>query len=81
MMVNMLEAKTRLSQLVKEIEMGSEPQILLARNGQPVARIVPLEKKTKIRFGLAKGEGRVPEDPHSDNDYVERLFYGDPEKA
>ena len=31
--VNMLDAKTRLSQLVEAVESGAEAEILIARNG------------------------------------------------
>jgi prevent-host-death family protein len=41
MQVNILEAKNRLSELVKAAEAGEE--VVLARRGAPVARIVPLE--------------------------------------
>lgn len=40
MQVNILEAKNRLSELVKAAEAGEE--VVLARRGAPVARIVPL---------------------------------------
>ena len=57
--VNMLEAKTKLSKLVEAVETGKEPEIVLARNGKPVARIVPLEPPavdTSKRLGIAEGE-------------------------
>lgn len=47
----MLEAKTRLSQLVEAAERGE--QVFLKRNGVPVAKIVPL-KKEKFPFGFLK---------------------------
>ena len=56
--VNMLDAKTNLSKLVEAVETGREPEIILARNGKPVARIVPIEQ-AGIRIGLA--EGKFPE--------------------
>lgn len=37
--VNTHEAKSRLSELIREAEAGVE--VIVARNGQPVARIVP----------------------------------------
>lgn len=37
--VNTHEAKSRLSELIREAEQGVE--VILARNGHPVARIVP----------------------------------------
>jgi prevent-host-death family protein len=51
----MLEAKTNLSKLVEAVESGKESEIILARNGKPVARIVPLERP-KRRLGIAEGE-------------------------
>lgn len=53
--VNMLEAKTNLSKLVEAVESGKEPEIILARNGKPVARIVPIEVPNRI-IGIADGE-------------------------
>jgi prevent-host-death family protein len=53
--VNMLEAKTNLSKLVEAVETGREPEIILARNGKPVARIVPIEQEPR-KLGLAEGE-------------------------
>ena len=40
MQVNILEAKTNLSQLVKLIETGQEDSIIIARYGKPVAKLV-----------------------------------------
>jgi prevent-host-death family protein len=57
--VNMLEAKTKLSKLVEAVETGAEKEIVLARNGKPVARIVPLEEPkvdTSKRLGIAEGQ-------------------------
>lgn len=53
--VNMLEAKTNLSKLVEAVETGKETEIILARNGRPVARIVPLEVANRV-IGVADGE-------------------------
>ena len=53
--VNMLEAKTNLSKLVEAVETGKETEIILARNGKPVARIVPIEAPKRI-IGIADGE-------------------------
>jgi antitoxin (DNA-binding transcriptional repressor) of toxin-antitoxin stability system len=58
--VNMHEAKTRLSKLVKDLEDGAETEIILARNGQPVAKLVPVgmakpKKRKARRLGIAEG--------------------------
>ncbi len=57
-MVNMLEAKTTLSKLVKAVESGAENEIIIARNGKPAARLVPIEAapKKKLRLGLLAGK-------------------------
>ena len=52
--VNIHEAKTRLSQLVATVEAGGE--VVIARAGKPVARLVPFEAApVKRRFGSMKG--------------------------
>jgi prevent-host-death family protein len=55
----MLEAKTRLSQLVEAAERGE--QVLLKRNGVPVAQIVPIAKRP-FPFGFLKSEVGAVED-------------------
>lgn len=54
--VNIYEAKTNLSRLVDEASQGAE--IVIARHGHPVARLVPLAEKPKEKrqFGLARGQ-------------------------
>jgi len=37
--VNIFEAKTRLSQLIKSVQAGEE--VVIANRGEPVARLVP----------------------------------------
>ena len=56
MQVNIYEAKTRLSELVEQARQGET--IVVAKNGTPLAKLVPLgvPTKPKIVFGLMKGE-------------------------
>ncbi|MSQ83673.1 MAG: prevent-host-death protein [Myxococcales bacterium] len=59
--VNMLQAKSSLSRLVADIESGVESEVILARNGRPVARIVPLAAPVLgKRIGVAAGQFVVP---------------------
>ena len=58
--VNIHEAKTHLSRLVEEAAEGAE--ILIAKNGVPRARLVPLERARKLKFGVLKGKIRYPDD-------------------
>lgn len=57
--VNIHAAKTQLSKLVDQAAAGEE--IIIARAGKPVARLVPLEAPKKRRLGGLKGKMRLPE--------------------
>lgn len=46
--VNMHDAKSRLSSLVEALELGRESEVVIARNGHPVARIVPYTAPRRI---------------------------------
>ena len=54
----MQEAKTRLSDLLVRTERGEE--IIIARAGRPVARLVPLAQVPPREFGLMQLD--VPDD-------------------
>ena len=60
--VNIHEAKTHLSRLVKEAANGKE--IVIAISGKPVARLVPLEAAPakKRKPGRLKGKIRITGD-------------------
>jgi prevent-host-death family protein len=61
LVVNVHEAKTRLSQLLAQVESGGE--IIIARAGKHVARLSPiLEQGDLRRFGQDRGLFEVPED-------------------
>ena len=55
--VNIYEAKTQLSKLVDMASEGTD--VVIARNGKPVARLTTLEspKKQDCKLGLLKGKG------------------------
>jgi len=73
----MLEAKSSLSRLVESIEQGREREIVIARNGRPAARLVPIEiVPAGKRLGVAKGLFEVPDSIDRHNDEVARLFMG-----
>lgn len=59
--VNIYEAKTRLSQLVDRASRGEE--VIIARSGRPVARLVAFRPKPAIRkAGRMRGAVRVARD-------------------
>lgn len=75
--VNMLEAKSSLFRLVEAIEQGREREIIIARNGRPVAKLVPIDTvPAGKRIGVAKGAFEVPDSIDAHNDEVPRLFLG-----
>ena len=52
--VNIREAKTSFSKLLKRVQMGEE--IVVAKAGKPIARLVPFRERTVARKpGTAKG--------------------------
>ena len=59
--VNVHEAKTHFSKLLKRVEKGES--VLIARNGIPVAELRPIsEKRIERRFGELRGKIVVPDD-------------------
>ena len=73
--VNMLEAKTDLSKLVRLLETGQEEMILIARNGTPVVEMKLAQKKpVPKRIGVAKGKLHSPEDFDKWDDEIAEAF-------
>ena len=74
--INIHEAKTHLSRLLEQVAGGEE--IIIAKAGKAIARLVPLEAPPKKRqLGLLKGKLNVPDDfdaPLPDDEL--RLFEG-----
>jgi prevent-host-death family protein len=58
--VGVHEAKTRFSELLRAVAAGQSVEIL--RNGEPVARLVPMQPPTKRTFGGDHGRFVVPDD-------------------
>ena len=52
--VNVHQAKTHLSRLLVRVEEGEN--VIIARNGKPVAKLVGYERPGKRRFGALKGQ-------------------------
>ena len=59
--VNIHEAKTHLSRLVERVESGEE--VVIARAGRPVARLVPIARRTTPRrLGILAGRIEIAPD-------------------
>lgn len=58
--VNIHEAKTHLSRLVERAAGGEE--IVIAKAGRPIARLVGLRPAQKRQLGLLAGKVEIPDD-------------------
>ena len=68
-MVNIHEAKTDLSKLIAAVESGDE--VIIARRGKPVARLVKYERKQRAPLGWLKLDGPIDPsafDPMTDDE-------------
>nr|WP_226824179.1 type II toxin-antitoxin system prevent-host-death family antitoxin [Acidithiobacillus caldus] len=74
--VNIHEAKTQLSRYVDQAAAGEE--IIIARSGKPVARLVSLATPTKPRtLGLGAGRFHLPKDlDQMAQEEILRMFSG-----
>ena len=52
--INVRQAKTHLSRLLAQVEAGEE--VVIARRGEPVARLIACKPTGKRRFGAMKGK-------------------------
>ena len=76
--INMLEAKTELSKLVRLLENKQEDVIVIARNGKPVAKLTLADKpKSGKRIGVAKGKFTIPRDFDKWDHEIEEMFGGE----
>ncbi len=57
--INIHQAKTHLSKLLERVSQGEE--VVIARNGEPIARLVPVEP-TPRRPGRLKGRIHISPD-------------------
>jgi len=76
--VNTHEAKSRLSELIREAEEGAE--VIVARNGHPVARIVPWRPVHSARVpGAWAGRVEYGDDVVGSDEEIVAMFEGSAE--
>jgi len=75
-LVKMLEAKTHLSRLVKQVRTGAEREIVIAVGGQPAARIVPVGGSMRRPLGMDAGLVSMAPDFDAPDVKIARLFEG-----
>ncbi|MGO4280626.1 MULTISPECIES: type II toxin-antitoxin system prevent-host-death family antitoxin [Cupriavidus] len=85
--INMHEAKSQLSRLVDAVESGLETEVIIARNGKPAARLVPISASVDVSRRIGGGRalfGAVMDDTtlakfNEVDEDVAALFYGERE--
>jgi antitoxin (DNA-binding transcriptional repressor) of toxin-antitoxin stability system len=73
--INLEQAQASLAHWVEAIEQGQEREIVIERNGQAAAKLVPVEGAgIRQRIGVAKGLFEIPDNIDAHNDEIARLF-------
>ncbi|MEK7794502.1 MAG: type II toxin-antitoxin system Phd/YefM family antitoxin [Candidatus Hydrogenedentota bacterium] len=76
--VNIHHAKTNLSKLLEQVESGEE--VIIARAGKPIAKIVGIPKSTEEKpwrpGGGWAGRGWIADDFDEPDPEIEKLFDG-----
>jgi prevent-host-death family protein len=70
--LNLYQAKTQLSALVERAAAGEE--IVIAKAGRPMARLVSLEKRRPRRSGFLKGKVWIADDFDDTPEWLIRAF-------
>ena len=69
--VNVHEAKTNLSKLIRMLESNQEDVIHIARNGKPVVKMTSIKKlPASNRIGIAKGKFCIKDDFDTDDEAI-----------
>lgn len=75
--VNISAARADLSRLVEALQSGAEREIIIARNGRPAAKLVPIHAASRgKRIGVAKGKYVIPHDIDAHDALIGKLFIG-----
>ncbi len=75
--VNIHEAKSQLSKLIKLAKNGEE--VVIANNGNDEVRLVPVEPVEKDWWGMDEGKGWIADDFDELPEDLMRAFYGEDE--
>ena len=74
MIVNVSEAKAKLSKLIDMVYHGEE--VVIAKNNLPIADLVIHKPSGKRKLGILKGKIKVPKDFNEENEEINKMFYG-----
>ena len=77
MVVPMQKVQSDLLGFIRMVETGQEKEIVIVRQGKPIARVTAFPERGEIsskRVGVARGRLKVPEDLDKYNDEIAELF-------
>ena len=76
--MNVLEAKTNFSKIIALLERKEENEVIVARAGKPVVKIVLYEEPKSFDqiFGIAAGKFTVPDNFNDDNEMIAEMLTG-----
>lgn len=74
--INMHEAKSQLSSLVRDLREGTESEIVIALAGQPAAKLVPAGAPPSRQLGPDRGLITIAPDFDAVNAEIAALFEG-----
>ena len=75
MIINVSEAKTKLSKLVDMAYHGEE--IIIAKNNLPLVELVVHKPKAKRKLGLLAGQIDIPDNFMDEDEEINSMFYGE----
>ena len=75
MIVNVSEAKAKLSKLIDMAYQGEE--VIIAKNNLPLVRLVAHKIKSKRKLGQMKGQIIIPDDFLEEDEELNAMFYGE----
>jgi prevent-host-death family protein len=74
MIINVSEAKAKLSQLIDMVYHGEK--VVIAKNNLPIADLVIHKPTSKRQLGLLEGKVDIPDDFLEEDDEINAMFYG-----
>ena len=74
--IDILEAKTNFSKIIRILERKEESEVIVARAGKPVVKIVLYEEPKSFDkiLGIAEGKFVIPDDFDEPDDEIARMF-------
>lgn len=76
MIINIAEAKAKLSKLIDAVMHGEK--VVIAKNNLPLVDLVPHKRNGKRKLGLLP-DLAIPADFNDDDDEINKMFYGVPD--